>query len=507
MGIQLRIRSNIHLLCCMASFLHLLPFLWLENSTIAADDSWPRYAHDPGLTGRTALQGDIYSPRESWSVSLAGTDLEIELLPVAGQHAVDMASPLHQRTVIPVNAPLFDIDGSGTLRPMAESHQFRWARILPNVKGYQQVRWDKTQTTEKISRLELIAYDQGYQQPRTVWRSEPEDTVFSPLIVIYDIDRDGVQEICVAMHYRVLIYNGVTGQKETELRFHSSRSYGWFGLADVDANGQMELVVLSDFQSHFDVLDYDPGKPEPDRLSVRWRRDIETNIEERNKWPQIGPRPVVDVTGDLRPEIVLNLYNDTGDGQWHTVVLDASTGQTMVDFPKRYTHGNADVDDDGKVEVFCTETNDILVPDYGRIEVVSIENIARNKKPRILWQQENASFGLSNLSNMGPTWATGAAQGMRHVLLTSGAPHPTFLVHQQVESTTVSARRFDQQSHINLLWSVDFQSKFPESLAVENLGDSVAALLRVQLPAGSHETMVGAQVKPTLVQRQPLFTL
>jgi hypothetical protein len=27
---------------------------------------------------------------------------------------------------------------------------------------------------------------------------------------------------------------------------------------------------------------------------------------------------------DGRPELILNLFNDTGDGRWHTVVLDAA---------------------------------------------------------------------------------------------------------------------------------------------------------------------------------------
>src|SRR5206468_8838447 len=103
-------------------------------------------------------------------------------------------------------------------------------------------------------------------------------------------------EVCVAAHYRVMIFEGTTGRKESELRYHQSRAYGWFGLADVDGDGQKELITLGDFQSHIDVLNYNPKKPEGQRLSVRWRRDLEQNIEERRKCPQIGPRPVADVT-------------------------------------------------------------------------------------------------------------------------------------------------------------------------------------------------------------------
>jgi len=55
-----------------------------------------------------------------------------------------------------------------------------------------------------------------------------------------------------------MIFDGATGRKETELRYHQSRPYGWFGLADVDGDGQVELVTIGDFQSHIDVLNYDP---------------------------------------------------------------------------------------------------------------------------------------------------------------------------------------------------------------------------------------------------------
>ncbi len=56
------------------------------------------------------------------------------------------------------------------------------------------------------------------------------------------------------------------------MRYHHSRPYGWFGLADVDGDGRMELITIGDFQSHIDVLDFDPKKPESERLSARWHR-------------------------------------------------------------------------------------------------------------------------------------------------------------------------------------------------------------------------------------------
>src|SRR5688572_18778543 len=300
-------------------------------------DGWPRYAHDPALTARSPLHGNITKPQIRWSYSVGGRELLIESLTTKGEHPLRFvakdAAVVRREPKIPKPGPIaLDLDGSGILHSALESYYERWAKILPNVKGLQRVAWNQTWTDQKVCRLQLFAYDQGHDKPRLVWQTDPpEDTIFQPLDLVYDLDGDGVQEVCVAAHYRVMIFEGTTGRKETELRYHQSRPYGWFGLADVDGDGQPELITLADFQSHIDVLNYDPKKPESERLSVRWRRDLEKNIEERSKWPQIGPRPVLDLTGDARPEIVFNLFNDSGDGQWHLLVLDAATGETIAD--------------------------------------------------------------------------------------------------------------------------------------------------------------------------------
>src|SRR3990172_9530344 len=339
-------------MCRTVWLLSVLAALLAAGARLAAED-WPRYGHDPALTGRSSIVGEIDVPQVAWTCSLAGCELLIELAPASGEHRLELSagaeSEAGPREIGPAGPRQLDLDGSGVLRPVQESYHERWAKILPDVAGWQRVAWSHTWTDQKECRLQLFAYDEGFDRPRRVWQSDPpEAAIFNPLNVVYDIDGDGVQEICVAAHWRVMIFEGTTGRKETELRYHGSRPYGWFGLADVDAEGQMELVTIGDFQSHVDVLEFDPGRAEAERLSVKWRRDVEENIAERKKWPQVGPRPLADVTGDGRPEIVLNLFNDTGDGQWHAVVLDAATGEPVCDLPRRFVQGVADADDDGR---------------------------------------------------------------------------------------------------------------------------------------------------------------
>src|SRR2546422_9734283 len=44
-------------------------------------DGWPRYAHDPALTGRSPLHGNITKPQIRWSYSAGGRELLAEILP------------------------------------------------------------------------------------------------------------------------------------------------------------------------------------------------------------------------------------------------------------------------------------------------------------------------------------------------------------------------------------------------------------------------------------------
>ncbi len=144
--------------------------LVLAGHAVASEREWPRYAHDQALTGRTSLRGDISQPRAAWSLSLAGENLTIELRPAAK----DGTSCRYRtrRPLPPKNEPLattgplqLDIDGTGTLRDAREALSLRYARILSDVPGYQQVTWNETWNTAKICRLQLFAFDQGFDKP------------------------------------------------------------------------------------------------------------------------------------------------------------------------------------------------------------------------------------------------------------------------------------------------------------------------------------------------------
>ena len=495
----------------------LLP--WLAAPACAAPgsgepDGWPRYAHDPALTAHSPLHGNITKPQTRWSYSAAGRELLVEILPTKGAHhlrfvAKDAATVSREPKVPRPGPGALDLDGSGTLRPALESYHERWAKILPNVKGLQRVAWSHTWTDQKVCRLQLFAYDQGFDKPRLVWQTDPpEDTIFQPLNIVYDLDGDGVQEVCVAAPYRVMIFEGTTGRKETELRYHQSRAYGWFGLADVDGDGQKELITLGDFQSHIDVLNYEPNKPEDRRLSVRWRRDLEQNIEERKKWPQIGPRPVVDVTGDARPEIVLNLFNDSGDGQWHVVVLNAATGTQLFDLPRQFLQGTGDVEAEGKAELFMIGTDGVLVPAFGTIQLADL----RGGAPSVKWSQTNSAWVCGDLARMDPTWSTSASQGMRQVLLSEGGQgeRPAFLVAQRNTDaeapfpTALTAMHAGKDGNLETIWQVSGLTGDWQFLALSSVEGGLGASVRLRVPQDTELSLLGEGAEARLVEERPL---
>ncbi len=492
---------KLHLIVCIAALAVELP---------AGAQDWPRYGYDGSLTGRTPARGAITTPHVAWTFPLAGRELLVALEPGPGEHQVALNASARPESgpqpFAPAGPLRLDLDGRGTLRPALESFHERWARILPNVAGYQRVGWNHTWTDQPVCRLQLFAYDRGFDRPRLVWQSNPpEATVFNPLNVVCDLDGDGVQEICVAAHYRVMIFEGTTGRKESELRYHSSRPYGWFGLADVDGDGQKELVTIGDFQSHIDVLEYDRTRPEAERLRVKWRRDIEQNIEERVKWPQVGPHPLADVTGDGRPEIVLNLFNDTGDRQWHALVLDANTGKALRDLPRRFVQGTADVDGDGAAELFTIGTDGELVPLAGRLELIGLREPAQ----RLLWSRDGAGWCLADLPRLGPSWSTTASQGMQEILL-RGGKRPAFFVKtwdaETGRTVTLAALRCRADGKVEALWTVRGVPETSELVPLDESGrePGASALLRVRLAANETAKLVAQRVRPRVVESRPL---
>src|ERR1041384_1203438 len=84
-------------------------------------DGWPRYAHDPALTARSPLHGNITKPQVRWSYSVGGRELLVEILPAKGEHPLhlvvrDSAVVRREPKILQPEPIALDLDGSGTLQ-------------------------------------------------------------------------------------------------------------------------------------------------------------------------------------------------------------------------------------------------------------------------------------------------------------------------------------------------------------------------------------------------------
>jgi hypothetical protein len=391
---------------------------------------WPDYRHDERLSGNSSLRGTSLNFRETANISIGGGFQEVLLLPDASNDLllasggailrIGAHGELRWQTR-PFGAHyltgIYDLDDDGELEIVTSNAReimilsattgevlwrenvalprsygtyatmFQVHRLLPNESGMQIV-------VPCFSAKELLIFDcsNGVRATKllhTLWM----DDSYHPTTCIGDVNHDGIEEIVIARLGGVYVFDPVSGKMLDQTLWTSDterrRNYGHFELADIDNDGDLEAIILSDRVSrHIAVLDNDGNG----RFTPLWDRFIQHIYPEDTTELRYVNNSIADVNGDGLPEIIVSLFNLTGDNKWHTEVIEAATGKTLMDLPDRYLRDVSGLCNDGSNQLLLSEAFERIPKSYSAL---SIEHLSRGT----IWQMDAARFAERTIRN------------------------------------------------------------------------------------------------------------
>jgi WD40 repeat protein len=392
--------------------------------------SWPDYRHDVQLTGHSPLTGVVGKLKLHSTYPLGGGFQEVKLVP-GGRGDMLLASgggiqrinqdfeyrwqskPFGAHYI----AAIVDLDADGELEIVtsngrevlilsARTGEILWQKVvalplsygtygtmfqvhklLPESAGMQIV-------VPCFSHKEVLLFDCGSNVRTTkllhaLWM----DDSYHPTTCIGDVNHDGIEEVVIARLGGVYVFDPISGKMLNETLWTSDterrRNYGHLELCDIDSDGDLEAIIISDRVSrHIAVLDND-GRGE---FSPLWDRFIEHIYPDDTTELRYTKNSVSDVNGDGLPEIVVSIYNHHHDERWHTEIISAASGETLVDFPDTSLCGVEDVDGDGSSELMLSAANARVQKHFSDLKI-------QRNTGEVLWQRTNAHFADRTISN------------------------------------------------------------------------------------------------------------
>ncbi|HZK76990.1 MAG TPA: VCBS repeat-containing protein, partial [Candidatus Kapabacteria bacterium] len=234
----------------------------------------------------------------------------------------------------------------------------------------------------------VLMYDcsAGARNTRILHRLWMDDG-YHPSIAIGDVNNDGMDEIVIARIGGVYVFDPASGKMISQTIWKSDeerrRNYGHFELADINNDGTLEAVILSDKVSrHIAVLGNDGhGKFYP--LLDRFIEHIYPSDTTELRYTSNSIR---DFDGDGKLEIAVSIFNERKDNRWHTELLHAETGERILDLPDQYLRGVQDVNGDGLPEL-CLSREEARGPrHYSELSIFS------PREQKIIWELKEGHF-------------------------------------------------------------------------------------------------------------------
>ena len=482
-------------------------FLWMLLLSVVPGDDWKMIAYDRQRTARTPAVGQIQKPRLAWQLDTAVHDTYVAAGPSTGSDSLGLAGigeltalSHEERLRWGMASPRLDVVGNGEFVDPPSAPGARWGKFLPDVPGLQRLSW--TTTWGEGAHFQMHSFEAGVKQSRRVWDVPFEGAMYSPLVVVTDLDGDGRLEAVLSMWHGVVAYDIATGEETARCMYREGhgRQYGFFG-AYTDPNGRVYLVVIGDFAGHIGVLAWRDGQIEA-LWSHLFDPQSEQGIDRRYTINTLGPDPIGDFDGDGHGEVLMNVFNEAGDGRWHLLAYDLDTGEHRLDLPDVYLYGHVDLDGDGIPELLAQRCPSRPVATNGELR------IHRWDEP--VWAHQHARWSMHALPELPLTHISGATKGMNAPVTMPSDDHSTVFFTSHDDGETLYALCLSKDNQATFPWRVGTPANTVLD-AVASSGDDVLLRCRAERDMGAAMTSQGTRLSAIARERvvhgvpQPLY--
>jgi hypothetical protein len=306
--------------------------------------------------------------------------------------------------------------------------------FLPNSPGLERLTFNLLGTSAdgvvRLWRRDQGRWVQVWQTGTISWLG------VQPNLITGDFDRDGRLEAAFAAWDYVYVLDMASGRVEQKARFtatgaSSGRGYGWFGAVDLNGDGRREFVILADFENNMSVLGWNSSG----QLVKLWSHTIESGVVDKKTIHNTGFDPLHDVNGDGVLDIVDSIYNESGDGRWHVVVRSGLNGAVLATLPGYFLWGAADLDGNGRSELFVSQAPaGAVVPTPAALRVVELQATTFQMR----WQLSGAEFQtqyVPEFPNAVNAGSIGARQRLLVGQLEEGGPQ-TFFTRRTLDAAS-----------------------------------------------------------------------
>jgi hypothetical protein len=396
-----------------------------SSPAFSAGSDWPMYRHDPALTAVSPLRGGLgEAPKVAWSLDLGGPHVLAEQIVVQDVTGDGRDEFLTVRAdgvtcrdnrggtlwkldafLNPVIADILDFAGDGSRgillttsragrvdtymvngRTGQAAHLWRdennfgghtrFGKLLPGVAGVQIASTSSGAEPSGAAGgdFRLVSFENGLGRPNFRLRKRVVGVVYSPLILIADLDGDGSPELVVVSHEQIWAYDPRTGRQTLYASYSNNiRTYA----ATVAAvklrpsDACPALVMINPSLPGLKAVSQD-GKSFARDL---WKVVIggkEDQYQTRVTVVPAGTSLVYDLDNDGRYLVLASVHNERGDGTTRLAAFDARTGRRLAELPDAAVLAADDLDGDGKQELLLRRGDRLLISRWNAGELQTV---------------------------------------------------------------------------------------------------------------------------------------